>query len=550
MKTDAAASMFFAKMLQQNRMDCTPGGVKTSSTTGSGSDDNDTGGFDFRAVYRKIASTNARSHRITDANTLLQDRRREITDRETMDYNAASLVNGAIDPSDYSSRVSGRSDTVESGNRNSSSNDDGPASALEANRVISKALTEVSDRLHLKIDPRLKELSITSASKDTVKQLSEIMATLKNIAGLLDEAVAKNQKIDLGSSEVLDVSQSRELGAFIQSELFKVEIGIGMLGAGSQVRESLSQGMLPGGNIPQALDPAQITMSATHVQKVFGDMFTDPSSNLTLLAQKIRELCAEAQQSGAVNLNLTQGGAATTEGGPDFMFDGAIMRALLKIDGKACIAGENMAAAQNQKLNLLPGAVSLLNKDNALKGAMEQISLVDGSAKTGFGGSQMITSLDGKTQGTVYRTLDEAVMRQLAEKMNAALRTGANEIRIQLRPDSLGEVKLRIRMEGDVVFAKIQVENQQVKQVVENNMQFLKDSLSQQHLQAGSLDVSVGGEGFSSSGDPEVFHADTAGAQGSAEASEKKSGVEESATMTIGNETGRRFGDNTVEYFA
>ena len=40
--------------------------------------------------------------------------------------------------------------------------------------------------------------------------------------------------------------------------------------------------------------------------------------------------------------------------------------------------------------------------------------------------------------------------------------------------------------------ARIQVENQQVKQIVESNLQLLKDALAEQNLQAGSFEVNVG----------------------------------------------------------
>jgi flagellar hook-length control protein FliK len=132
-----------------------------------------------------------------------------------------------------------------------------------------------------------------------------------------------------------------------------------------------------------------------------------------------------------------------------------------------------------------------------------------------------------------------------------AARSGVHEIRLQIRPESFGEVKINIRVQGDVVFAKISVESQQIKHIVESNMQLLKDSLSQQHLQAGSLDVNVGHQGTPDpEGDREIYNAGGLPQfSGDGEGSEA---VEDTtvAMMATGDETGRRFGDNTVEYFA
>jgi flagellar hook-length control protein FliK len=545
MKSDAMASSFFDKMISQNRMDRTHAGVNSSSASGSGVEDA-AADFDFKAVYKKVASMNAQANKITNANTLLQDRKRV---SEYEDRNDTPAYTYAIDPEDHFKTGSYIVDAPQRNDENGySKNEDGPASALEANKVIGRALSAVSKKLHLSIAPELQQLSITSVSSDTVQQLSDIMAALKGIAGMLDDAVAKNQGLDMGS-QVIDASQAKELGSFIQSELFKLEIGVGMLGAGDRIRDALAQKMslTSAGDITQALDPAKLSMSQVHAQKVFGDIFDGSTSDLKMLVEKIRELCSQNGQSGSVNLNVVSGNVPAAKEGPAFMFDGAVMRALLNIDGKTDVADENLAAAtQNAKLNL--GSATLLAKDgSALKDTLGQVSIVDGSAKGSL--SPIVTGLESKTQGPVYRTLDESVMRQIADKMNTAYRTGVNEIRIQLRPGTMGEMKLSIRVEGDVVFAKIQVENQQIKQIVENNMQFLKDSLSQQHLQAGSLDVSVGGDSMNPNDGNSVYsEANERQMQETIQGGEDN--PEPVATATAGDETGRRFGDNTVEYFA
>jgi len=136
------ASSFFSKMMTQNRMDRAQGGIKTSGTTESGIE-NIGPALDFKAVYNKVAAMNAEARRITNANTLLEGRNK-MTEIEARRNDDAAYGNYAIDPADHFGTVSPR---VEKTDR--SEDDDRRSSAREANRVIRKALSAISDKLHL-----------------------------------------------------------------------------------------------------------------------------------------------------------------------------------------------------------------------------------------------------------------------------------------------------------------------------------------------------------------------------------------------------------------
>jgi len=150
------------------------------------------------------------------------------------------------------------------------------------------------------------------------------------------------------------------------------------------------------------------------------------------------------------------------------------------------------------------------------------------------------------------------VIRQISEKLNNAVRSGANEVRLILRPEALGEVRMSIRIQGDVVFARMRVESKQVKAVVESNLQSLKDSLNRQNLEFGAIDVEVGAQSEGGKSPGELW-------QEMADRSESSRGFRpgvavnsdgtpiDSASdgfVSLGSDTGRRFGDNTFEYFA
>jgi flagellar hook-length control protein FliK len=66
------------------------------------------------------------------------------------------------------------------------------------------------------------------------------------------------------------------------------------------------------------------------------------------------------------------------------------------------------------------------------------------------------------------------------------------EMEINLKPESMGKLSLRIIHERGEVLAKITAENEQVKGILESNMQLLKDSLEKSGFSVQSLSVSVG----------------------------------------------------------
>jgi flagellar hook-length control protein FliK len=84
------------------------------------------------------------------------------------------------------------------------------------------------------------------------------------------------------------------------------------------------------------------------------------------------------------------------------------------------------------------------------------------------------------------------IISQVIEKAKVILTPDKSEMIMDLKPDSLGKISLKVATENGMVMAKFVAENQQVKQVLEANMQLLKDSLEKQGLNVQGFSVSVG----------------------------------------------------------
>ncbi len=84
------------------------------------------------------------------------------------------------------------------------------------------------------------------------------------------------------------------------------------------------------------------------------------------------------------------------------------------------------------------------------------------------------------------------IINQVAEKVKIVLSSGKSEMVIDLKPDQFGRLALRVVTEGNRVSASFIAENRQVKEVLDSNMQFLKDSLEKQGFALEGFSVSVG----------------------------------------------------------
>lgn len=86
------------------------------------------------------------------------------------------------------------------------------------------------------------------------------------------------------------------------------------------------------------------------------------------------------------------------------------------------------------------------------------------------------------------------VIKQISEKVDVNLFEDKSEMIIKLKPDHLGKVTVEIAVENGNITAKFLAESQKVKEILESNMQDLKDHLANQGMLVKDLSVSVGND--------------------------------------------------------
>lgn len=83
------------------------------------------------------------------------------------------------------------------------------------------------------------------------------------------------------------------------------------------------------------------------------------------------------------------------------------------------------------------------------------------------------------------------IVAQISGRMKAEFNGKGGEVRMTLNPESLGQVKIEVSVEGGVVKANIMAENASVKSSIESNLSLLKTSLEGHGLRVDHLSVEV-----------------------------------------------------------
>ncbi len=84
------------------------------------------------------------------------------------------------------------------------------------------------------------------------------------------------------------------------------------------------------------------------------------------------------------------------------------------------------------------------------------------------------------------------VFAQIVEKAKVSLDHGNGEMEVNLKPDHLGKLHLKVSVENQLVTAKFVAESQQVKEIIETNLNQLRRNLQDNGIQVDQLMVSVG----------------------------------------------------------
>lgn len=88
----------------------------------------------------------------------------------------------------------------------------------------------------------------------------------------------------------------------------------------------------------------------------------------------------------------------------------------------------------------------------------------------------------------------QEIISQVVERISYLKRSGNEELKVKLHPDSLGEVHIRLRRSKGNLSAEIIAQNKNVKELLENNMDALRQRFQQMDLNIDEFTISLSDE--------------------------------------------------------
>ncbi|TVQ39969.1 MAG: hypothetical protein EA384_05205 [Spirochaetaceae bacterium] len=109
------------------------------------------------------------------------------------------------------------------------------------------------------------------------------------------------------------------------------------------------------------------------------------------------------------------------------------------------------------------------------------------------GDAERLQSDAGRGQASLSRALREQANPEIVRQARLVVRgESSGDIRLVLKPEHLGRVRIHLHLEDNRIAGRIIVENASVKEAFQDNLQALQRSLQQSGIESSGLEVSVG----------------------------------------------------------
>lgn len=98
------------------------------------------------------------------------------------------------------------------------------------------------------------------------------------------------------------------------------------------------------------------------------------------------------------------------------------------------------------------------------------------------------------------------ILQQIVDNVKFAVQNSKNEIRIKLKPETLGEMAMNIEVVKGTISAKIMVDNYRTKEIIEGNLIQFKEQIKDTGLEIKTFEVFVGNNSDFNKQNPNQFN--------------------------------------------
>lgn len=369
----------------------------------------------------------------------------------------------------YKARVSGDNDS-----RTDELEDDtkGKTARYNTQNNMIQALAQVLGLNMQELQKLLKEAGISSESFSNLNDISENATKMAQLLGLNEEQKGTLEKLLGLAVEVIhtDGTASEETG--IQTVLKDETLHdmtkdiAGKLRATGNEQETAQTKL--------ELDPLTEKLSAeikARLSELGGKLENDQSAVEDELRQSMQQVSGKTAARIQESLKMTNDANVNDVQEPEIT---------------AAAGAENSSAKNGETEEKTVNVPAVQQPVSAVK--TEQTQSVFAVAQT-----EKTVNAEVTEKANAVRTPVEPkeILSQVIEKAKVILTPDKSEMIMDLKPESLGKISLKVVTENGMVMAKFVADSQQVKQVLESNMQLLKDSLERQGMNVQGFSVSV-----------------------------------------------------------
>ena len=170
----------------------------------------------------------------------------------------------------------------------------------------------------------------------------------------------------------------------------------------------------------------------------------------------------------------------------------------IKTDSKLRVVDHRRATSTTVEKSL---KTSVSSETSTVKGEVDAAAKVfeafasdeNSSGSRKFGGR---TAEIAKTQSSVLNQLKESVNNQIVKQAGIVVKgNGTGEIKLVMKPESLGKVRIQLSLNDNHIAGRIIVENNIVREIFESNLDNLYKAFGAEGFENGGLEVSVQGQG-------------------------------------------------------
>ena len=342
-----------------------------------------------------------------------------------------------------------------------------------------------------KTDGLLRAMSVTPETKGN--ETSEAVATSR--------VVEKSEKTDglLRAMQVTPETKGKETSEAVATSrvVEKSEKTDGLLRAMSVTPETKGKETSEAVATSRVVEKSEKTdgllraMSATPETK--GKETSEAAATSRVVEKSGNALTDLGEESGRINRGVQDKEPAAQKFGMGSM-KGSAEESVQKepgTEGSSPRLGIDPRDAGSETVKVKVSEGSLIHKkvEKTEPGSGENSNLSSRNFSTPDKGAGVISQ--SKEPQTFTKSAQADTLRQIVNKAAFNLQSGRSEFKIDLKPESLGHLKMQILTENHHVTVRILAENPLVKDLIESNLAQLKANFQNQGLEIEKFDVSV-----------------------------------------------------------